>query len=49
MRIEPGSQLSYRAMQTALRLPLNHPNFKKEIIGQLCKANGYSPVRTWII
>jgi hypothetical protein len=45
MRIEPGSQLSHRAMRTALRLPLNHPHFKAEVIEKLCKANGYMPVR----
>ncbi|WIA33895.1 hypothetical protein OEZ86_006994 [Tetradesmus obliquus] len=41
MRIEPGSQLSFRIMATALRMPFNHKNFTGEIMEKLCKPNGY--------
>uniref|UniRef100_A0A383VQR7 Uncharacterized protein n=1 Tax=Tetradesmus obliquus TaxID=3088 RepID=A0A383VQR7_TETOB len=43
MRMDPGSKLSHRAMQTALRMPLNHPNFTGEVLDKLCKPNGYIP------
>lgn len=46
MRIEPGSQLSFRIMETALRMPFNHKNFTGEVMEKLCKPNGYITVRS---
>jgi hypothetical protein len=45
LRMDPGSQLSHRAMRTALQLPLNDPNFEQDVLDKVCKPNGYIPVR----
>ncbi|KAI8469040.1 MAG: hypothetical protein J3K34DRAFT_425270 [Monoraphidium minutum] len=36
-----GSALITRMLRLAQRMPVNHPKFKEEIIGKLCKPVGY--------
>lgn len=43
MRLEAGSALTHRLLETAKRLPGNHPNFEEEIVEQICKPVGYVP------
>jgi hypothetical protein len=45
MRVDANSNLSFRIMKEATRLPLNHPEFKKEVLEKICKPNGYVEVR----
>lgn len=45
VRVEPGSKLSHRIMQTALLMPFNHPYYQGEVMNKLCKPNGYVTVR----
>jgi hypothetical protein len=44
MRMQAGSELTQRAMRVATWMPLNHPNFKQEVMDKICKPNGYMTV-----
>ncbi|WIA30057.1 hypothetical protein OEZ86_000152 [Tetradesmus obliquus] len=43
MRMQPGSELTHRAMRLATLLPLDHPRFQQDVMDKLCKPNGYMP------